>query len=112
MKRLNDCSDVPEARLGILPKTDTNSKNKTRRHSTFPRNNGYSYLRQKKELEERESLQFIQEEVCTLSVRKTSTLLSCRPSRSLMTADGEVQTREEATVHSKHLDICQISSSS
>ena len=37
MKRLNDSSDVPEARRGILPKTSKSSKKKTRLHSTFPR---------------------------------------------------------------------------
>ena len=36
MKRLNDNSDVPEARRGILPKTYTSSKKKTRLLSTFP----------------------------------------------------------------------------
>ena len=40
MKRLNDSSDVPEARLGILLKTYTSSKKKTRLYSTFPRRNG------------------------------------------------------------------------
>ena len=40
MKRLKDNSDVPDARLGILPKTCTSSKKKTRLHSTHPRKNG------------------------------------------------------------------------
>ena len=48
MKRLNVSSDVPEARLGILIKTHTSSKKKTRPHSTIPRRNGYSRLRQHK----------------------------------------------------------------
>ena len=34
MKRLNDSSDVPQARLRILSKTQTSSKKKTRLHST------------------------------------------------------------------------------
>ena len=54
MKRLNNSSDVPEARRGILPKTYTSSKTTTRLRSTFPRRNGYSRLRQQKSLEERE----------------------------------------------------------
>ena len=54
MKKLNDSSDVPEARLGILLKTYTSSKKKTRLHSTFPRRNGYSRLRNLKDPEERE----------------------------------------------------------
>ena len=42
MNRLKDSSDVPEARLGILPKIFAISEKKTRLHSTFPRRNGYS----------------------------------------------------------------------
>ena len=48
MKRLNDSSDVPKIRLGILLKTFTSSKKKTRLHSTFPRRNWFSQLRQQK----------------------------------------------------------------
>ena len=43
-----DNSDVPEARLGILPCTHKSSKKKTWLHSTFPRRNGYSRMRQQK----------------------------------------------------------------
>ena len=52
MKSLRDSSDVPEARLGILPKTFTGSK-KQGLHSTFPLRNGYSRLRQQKSWRER-----------------------------------------------------------
>ena len=45
MKRLNDSSDVPEARLGTLSKICTRSKRKTKLHSTRPRKNGFSRLR-------------------------------------------------------------------
>ena len=75
LKRLKDSSDVPEARLGILPKTFTSSKKKTRLHSTFPRRNGYSRLHQQKR-RRKEILWWIQELVCTWSTRETSTLLS------------------------------------
>ena len=59
------------------------------------------------------SLQLIQERVCVCSARKTLTLLSwtwdtLRTSRSLttvMTASGEVQTREEASVGVKQVDL-------
>ena len=78
MKRLNDSSDVPEARPGILLKTHTSSKRKTRLHSTFPRRNGYSWLRQHKSRRQ-ESLWWIPELVCTWSARETLTLLSWRP---------------------------------
>ena len=54
MKRLKDSSDVPEARLGILPKMHTSSKRTTKLHSTRPQKNKYSRLRQQKEPEERE----------------------------------------------------------
>ena len=37
MKRLNDSSDVPEARLAIWQETYTSSKKKTKLHATFPR---------------------------------------------------------------------------
>ena len=53
MKRLNDNSDAPEAKQGTLPKTYTSSNKKTKLHSTRPRKNGYSQLRQQ-ESEERE----------------------------------------------------------
>ena len=65
MKRLTDNSDVPDARLGILPNTDTSSKEKTRLHSTFPRR--------------KESLWWIPEQVCIWSASETLTLLSWRP---------------------------------
>ena len=42
MERLHDNSDAPVARRGILLKTHTRSKRKTRLHSTFPRRNGCS----------------------------------------------------------------------
>ena len=44
-------------------------KEKTRLHSTFPRRNGYSQLRQQKS-GRKESLQLIQERVCTWSSKK------------------------------------------
>ena len=53
MKRLKDNSDVLEARHGILPKTFTSSKRTTKLHSTRPRRNGYFWLRQQKEPQER-----------------------------------------------------------
>ena len=51
---------------------------KTRLHSTFPRRNGYSGLRQQKSRRKSVSSRF-QELICTWSVRKTLTLLSWRP---------------------------------
>ena len=79
-KRLKVNSDAPKARHGIFLKTKTNSKKGTRLHSSRPRKNGYSRLRQQ-ESRRKESLQLIQEQVCTRSVRKALTLLSWRPWR-------------------------------
>ena len=71
MKRLNDSSDVPEARRGILPKNKyTSSKKKTRLHCTFPLRNGYSLLRQQKN-RRKESLWVILELVCIWLARET-----------------------------------------
>ena len=103
MKRLKDRSDVPKAGLGIMTKTYTKSQKKTRLHSTFPRRNGYSRLRQQKS-RRKESLWWIQERVCIWVSKKdlySAELETMRTSRSpttVMTANGEVQTREEATV--------------
>ena len=110
MKRLNDSSDVPEARLGILLKTFTSSKKKTRPHSTFPRRNGYSLAASTKESEERE---FVVDSGASMHMVSTTHLNSAeletmRTSRSpttVMTANGKVQTREEATENVKQLDL-------
>ena len=76
MKRLNDSSDVLKARHGILFKTCSCSKTKTKLHSTRPRKNGYSRLRQPKSRRN----EFVEDlGVCIWSVRKTSTLLSWIP---------------------------------
>ena len=56
-----------------LAKKISSSKKRTRPHSTFPRRNGYSWLRQQKS-RRKDSLQWIQELVCTRSARKTLTL--------------------------------------
>ena len=76
-KRLKDNSHVPDARLGALPKTYTNSKRKTKLHSTRPRKNGYSWLRQQKS-RRKESLWWILEPACIRSASETVTLLSWR----------------------------------
>ena len=56
----------------------TSSKRTTRLHSSRPRKNGNSRLRQQKS-RRRESLWLIPGRVCIWSVRKTLTLLSWRP---------------------------------
>ena len=109
MKRLKDNSDAPEARHGTLPKTCTSSKRKTEPHSIRPRRNGYSRLRQQKS-RRKESLWWIPDLVCRWSARKTfsaelETMWTSRSPTTVMTANGEVPTREEATVYVKELDL-------
>ena len=101
-KRLNDSSDVPKARLGTLPKTYTSSKKKTRLQSTFSRKSGSSPLRKQKSRTEREFV--VDSGGCMLVVSKkdfdSAELETVRTSRSpttVLTANGEVQTRNEAT---------------
>ena len=78
MKRLKDSSAAREARHGTLPKTYISSKKKTKLHSTSPRKNEYSRLRQQMSLR-KESLWWIPELVCIWSARETLTLPSWRP---------------------------------
>ena len=76
-------------------------------HSTFSRRNGYSRLRQQ-ESRRRESLWWIPEQVCIWSATdlKSAELETMKTSRSPTTvANGEVQTREEASVYVKEFDV-------
>ena len=64
---------------GIEPcQKQIQAKRKTKLHSTRPRKNGYSQLRQQKS-RRKESLWWIPELVCIWSARETLTLLSWRP---------------------------------
>ena len=93
-----------------LHKICTSSKRTTRLHSCRLQKSLFSRLRQQKS-QRGENLWLILERVCKWSARKTLTLLSwrlMRTSRSpttVMTANGEVQTREDVTVHVKQLDL-------
>ena len=103
MKRLNDSSDVPEARLGILPKkTCTSSKSKTELHSTRPRKSGDSLTASMKEPEERE---FVVDSGAGMHMVSKKDMRTSRSPTTVMTANGEVQTRGEATVYVKQLDL-------
>ena len=110
MKRLKDSSDVPEARRGILPKHIQARRKKTKLHSIRPRKNGYCRLHQH-ESRRRESLWWIPELVCiwsaseTLNTVELDTVRTSRSPSTVMTANGEVQTREEATVYVRELDL-------
>ena len=111
MKRLNDSSDVPEARLGLVAKNMYKLKEKkTRQHSTFPRRNGHSRRKSTKEPEERE---FVVDSGTIrhmvgkrdLNSAELDTMRTSRSPTTVMTANGEVQTREEETVCVKQLDL-------
>ena len=93
-----------------LAKTYTSSKRTTKLHSTRPRKNGYSWLRQQKELEEREFVVASGASMHLVSKRdlnfvELETMRTSRSPTTVMTANGEVQTREEATVYVKELDL-------
>ena len=110
MKRLNDSSDVPEARLGILLKTCTSSKKRTRLHSTFQREEWVPPATSTKEPEEREfavdsgaTMHMVSKK--DLNSAELETMRTSRSPTTVMTTNGEVQTREEATVYVKQLDV-------
>ena len=80
-----------------------------RLHSTFPRRNGYSRLRQKSRkkiefaVDSRASMHMVRKK--DLNSVELETMRTSRSPTTVMTANGEVQTREEATVHVKQLDL-------
>ena len=88
MKRLKDNSDAPEARHGTLPKTCTSSKKK---QGYIPPTEEWvtpccgMHMFNKRDLKSVE-----------LETMRTS-----RSPATVMTANGEVQTREETTVYVK-----------
>ena len=84
-ERLKDNSDAPKARHGILLETYTSSKRRIRLQSTRPLRNGYC----KRDLN---------------PIELESMRISRNPA-TVMTANGEVQTKEEATVYVKELDL-------
>ena len=105
MKRLKDNSDAPKARHGTLPKTYTSSKRTTKLHSTRPRTAAST-----KELEEREFVVDFGASMHTVSKKdlisaELETVKVSKSPTTVVTANGEVQTREEATVYVKELDL-------
>ena len=101
MKRLNGSSDALEARHGTLPKTKTSSKRKTKLHSTRPRKNGYSRLHRRVCARFRNQYAYGQQE----RPAELETMRMSRNPTTVMTGNGEVQTRKEATVYVKELDL-------
>ena len=79
-------SDVPEARLGTLTETYTSSKRKTKLH-----------------LDSGASMRVVSKR--DLDSAELETMRTSRSPTTVMTANGEVQTREEAAENVKELDI-------
>ena len=109
MKRLNDSSDVPEARLRTLPKIFTSSLKK-KAALCSPTKKWVLPSASAREPEERK---FAVDSGASMHIGRKKDLHSAeletmRKSRSpttVMKANGEVQTREEATVYIKQLDL-------
>ena len=110
MKRLNDSSDVPEARLGILLKTHASSKKKDKAAFYFPAEEWVLPAASTKESEEREfavdsggSMHMVSKR--DFNSAELETMRTSRSPTTVMTANGEMQTIEEATVYDKQLDL-------
>ena len=108
MKRLNDSSDFPRARLGILLKTFTSSKKKDKAAFYFHAEEWVFLAASTKEPEDREFV--VDSGACMhlvsnkdLKSAEVETMRTSRSSTTVMTADGEVQTTEETTVYVKQL---------
>ena len=110
MKRLKDNSDVPEARQGLEPAKNI-YKLKEKDHVTFhsPAEECAPLAASTKELEEREfvvdsgaSMHMVSRK--DLNSAELETMRTSRSPTTVMTANGEVQTREEAKVYVKELD--------
>ena len=108
MKRLNDSSDVPESRLGILLK-HVQSQRKRQCCILLSAEEWVLPVASTKEPEEREfvvdsgaSMHMVSKK--DLNSAELETMRTSRNPTTVMTAKGEVQTREEATVHVTELD--------
>ena len=107
MKRLNDSSDAPKARHRILPHTNRSSKENDNASFHSPVE---EWVLPAASTEEREFEVDTGTTVHMVSKKNLNTaeLEIIRASGSLtmvMTANDEVQTREEAMVHVKQLDL-------
>ena len=110
MKRLKDKKVVPEAKLGTLLKTFTSSKKKTRLHCARPRRMGTPGCVNKRAGGKRVRGGFRSKFARMVSKRdlnsaELETTRTLKGPTTVMTANGDVQTREEATVRVKHLDL-------
>ena len=106
MKRRNDGSDVPKARIGILPKIHTSSKRTTRLHSSRLQKSVFSEEPQQ-ESWRRASLRLISERVYTWSARKTSNLPTRKPSGPLGKSDDGVNSQRRGANQRRGNSVCQ-----
>ena len=109
MKRLNDSSDVPEAELGILQKNMYKLKEKDKA-ALLSRGGMGTPGCVNKEPERREfaidsgaSMHMVSKK--DLNSAELETMRTSRRPTTVMTANGEVQTREEATVYVEESDL-------
>ena len=110
MKRLKDNSDAFEARHGTLPKHIYKLKEKDKATFYSPAEEWVPRAASTKELEEREfvvdsgaSMHMVSKR--DLNSAELETLRTSRSPKTVMTPNGEVQAREEATVCVKELDL-------
>ena len=109
MKRLKDKSDVPKARLGILPRTYTSSKRTTRLHSSRLQKSGFSQMLQ----QESRRREFVVDSGAimhmvskkNLNSAELETMRTSRSPSKVTTANGEVITTKEATENVKQLRL-------
>ena len=95
----------PKQSLESCQKLQKSSKKKTRLHSTFPRRNGYSPLQEEREFVVDSGASMHMVSWKDLNSAELETMRTSWSPTTVMTANGEVQTREEATVHVKELDL-------
>ena len=110
MKRLNDSSDVPEARLGTFPKTYQAQRERQSYILLARGRMGSPGCVKKRAGGKREfaadsgaSMHMVSKR--DLNSAELETVRTSRSPTKVMTANGEVQTREEATVYVKELDL-------
>ena len=108
MKRLNDSSDVPEARIGILLKHFQAQSERQSYILLACKVGSPSYLNKraggKREFvaDSGASMQMVIEQDLNSAVLET--MRTSRSPTTVMTASGEVRTHEEATTNVKQLD--------
>ena len=107
--RLDDNSDVPKARLGILPKIKTLKENdratffSPTKKWVFPSASSRESCEREFEVDSGASMHMVSEK--DLNSAELATMRTSSGPMTEMTAHGEVRTNKEATVHVKQLDL-------